>query len=282
MNMRHKLHRSAASDRTRAVLASVDRALSKPAAPAGDDSLDQFCRRLASAVPPRDTVFEDRLDARIKATLERQRSLPEPANAGGGRRASRLRIARWWKPVVVASAAALAGLIVAGPVLGQVGPWRSPLKNVTVHEVTSVPWVGAAGTPPPRRWEDAADMQRRAGFAPLFPTYLPEGCTPKERWYEPMGGSISLTYSCGIGVIEWAASGVSMQPHVAPGSAKTITVHGQPAIFIEGAWVGDAGGPLAWKDNGLGVIIFNDGKLVIQVSWHHPQDMVTKVAESIP
>lgn len=281
MNMRHKLLCRAKSDRQRAELASIDRALDGTASPANeDDPLQQFCSRLASAVPPRNPAFEDRLGAQVVATLERQPQTAMPVGAAKDVRRARRRIAGWWKPALVASAAALGSLIVAGPVLGQIGPWHSPLKTVTVHEVTSFGPAGAVGTPPvQRRWEDVADMQRKAGFAPLFPAYVPPGCTPSERWYEPMGGTISLTYSCGLDIGEFR-SGAS--PHVAPGSAKTITVHGQPAIFIEGAWVGHAGGPLTWQDNGLGVIFFEDHGLVIQVSWHRPQEILTKVADSIP
>lgn len=189
---------------------------------------------------------------------------------------------KWWKPGLALGGALLLSLIVAGPVLGQVPLWRSPLKHVSVHEgeIPAVP-LRVVGTPPStQRWSSLEDLSRQAGFKPLLPRDLPAGCKEQERWYAADVREVELDYGCAV-IAEQLVAGSHQQPRVGAGSTQQIILHGKPAIYVEGAWVGDGVHPFAWVNNGMGMILYEDQNLVIRVTGHRPKDVLARIAESI-
>lgn len=225
-----------------------------------DSSPSALGAQLARSMPQADPVFQQRLEAQVIAKL-RQREGTETFHSGiVGRLTNRFS----QKPFKLSFAAALVlllSLAAAWPVLGD-----TILQHVAPREVAQVPnhshLVGPKPTGP--RWADLDQLSKQAGFTVLIPNSLPEGCTADERWFIPGPQVVYLTYSCSIVISEQAAEGHQEQPYVGQGSTEKVTVNGQPALYIGGAWVQMAGQATPEWTDGVGqmLILERDGLII--------------------
>lgn len=147
------------------------------------------------------------------------------------------------KPITVAKRVVflliLSALLVA-PALAQFG-----LIHFAPREVKTLPVINRPvelATVPPEAYSDVETLEKQAGFSVLQPGYLPVGCALFESNYlaEPIG-EIDMVYRLANGlpcfsVTQRKSAGPVHRPYVEEGSVDEVTVHGLPAIYIDGMW----------------------------------------------
>lgn len=189
-----------------------------------------------------------------------------------------------------------------------VPPVAAPYDASPVVTPSAVATGGSV--PVGQRWETMESLAAKVGLPLLVPTYLPAGCTERERFGDAAPFNVAyLTYSC-VSISQQAIvrGGVerSEQPRVGAGSTQEVLVGGQPAIYIKGLWVhsyfltpgnyGRAptptggrgqgnGGDLVWQeDAGQQLILERDGLIIrllapgVSVL---PKEELIRIAESL-
>lgn len=285
MSTRHERSGYGGEERDAVLSNAIDRLVHEPTRDDAldRDSVDAFCHHLIGLQPQADDTFRHQLEQRIRVAWHERQAPPVAGLRDHSSGLAQWRPAKWWKAGLVGVGALLFSLIIVGPVLGQVPPWRNSLKHVTVHEVGMLPAPNRVAEDTPmatKRWATIDELRQQAGFVPLFPTYLPTGCTAQERWYATDSHELSLVYSCAI-IAEQSAAAGHQDPTIKEGTAQSLTIHGVPAVYVEGAWVGHADSPPVWVNNGMGMIIFEFNGLIIRVTGHRPKETLTKIAETI-
>jgi len=82
-------------------------------------------------------------------------------------------------------------------------------------------------------------------------------------------------------IAEQRAAGGHQNPSAPASAVQSVTVNGLPALYIQGAWVGHAGSPPVWMDNGMGMVVFEDHGLIIRVTGHRTRDQLLRTAASL-
>ena len=177
--------------------------------------------------------------------------------------------------------ALLCALIVI-PVLG-----KTLLDHYAPREVARIPMpISTAAAPTPQSRSTITDLARieeQIGHRILQPTYLPANCGGlRERFaYADIRVAV-LRYGC-VGIEQQVNSGIQ-QPYVGTGASQSLTVNGQPAIYINGIWVQDKpGGKLTWRAGDYHELIFEQNGLTIRLSasTEIAKEELVRIAESM-
>lgn len=139
------------------------------------------------------------------------------------------------------------------------------------REVTALPppaYETVEARPTALRWVERPTLEQQAGFSVLAPNYLPPNCTLREQYFLAEPKVVNLTYGC-MWIAEQRSTTVQ-QPLVGQGATRTVTVNGQPAVYIEGAWVtivrDGKEEPLQWDPSALRQLVFERNGLLIRLS----------------
>ncbi len=157
-------------------------------------------------------------------------------------------------------------LWIIGPTMAQFA-----LPHFAPHEVTRMPTMSAvtiADLPNPITTDIVGELEEQAGFAVLVPRYVPFGCQLHEGNYlpEPIG-EVQLIYLSANDLPCFTTNQREVEddtihtPPIYEGSGEEITIHGQPALYIDGIWaVGEFSNS---KDNEVdsGIIKLGPGEL---------------------
>jgi hypothetical protein len=244
-------------------------ATTDPTPEAGErtDPATRFCRELARAAPAPDPAFQQHLERRLLARRARREGPVVRAGhargalAGGSR--GRLPAPAW---IAVAAFALLLSAVIAVPVVARA---VTRLPHSAPREVAALPTPEAVTTAPVSTGPHAMTLDEIAatvGFAPLVPTYLPAdarcGVSDGFAWRDIRVAS--LNYTC-VRLHQQAPRGSSPeQPYVGVGATEEVTVGGQPAIYIHGAWVEEQG-QRVWKEGFAQELILERDGLIIHL-----------------
>lgn len=239
--------------------------------------------------PPR-PEFTRALSERLAHDPVDRESVP-----GGRVRAWGMAVARPW--LAAAVVVLMFGTILAVPAMAY---WSIALPHSAPREVAPATPGGApvltpsgavtdAPTPVGRRFESLDDLARATGLPLLLPTYLPPGCAERERFALPTPVNAAyLTYSCltlSQQAIVRQGTERREEPAIGAGAAEAITIGGQPAIHIRGAWMVDSRGQRVWQE-GLGhELVFERDGLIVRLRAGDaktvPLEELIRVAESL-
>lgn len=123
-------------------------------------------------------------------------------------------------------------MIIALPLLAQ-----TALEHFAPREVKQLPNTSMAYETIPDKPQlmDVQELEKLTGFTLLMPTYLPLDCRVRERFFDAKPRVAYLIYSC-VGIAEQKAKSIQ-RPFIGEGSTQELTIGGNPAIYIGGAWV---------------------------------------------
>jgi hypothetical protein len=215
---------------------------------------------------------------------------------GGRVRAWRgIAVARPW--LAAAVVVLMLGAILAVPAMAY---WSIALPHSAPREVFPATPGGApvltpsgavtdAPTPAGRRFESLDDLARATGLPLLLPTYLPSGCAERERFGLPTPVNAAyLTYSCltlSQQAIVRQGTEHREEPAIGAGAAEAITIGGQPAIYIRGAWMVDSRGQRVWQEHLGHELVFERDGLIVRLragdATAVPLAELIRVAESL-
>lgn len=136
----------------------------------------------------------------------------------------------------------LTGVLLVGPALAQFA-----LPHFAPREVDEMPVLSAvtmAAAPEPITVDIVGRLEAQAGFAVLVPIYVPSDCHLSEGNYlpEPIG-EVELVYRSSNNLPCFTTNqreiedDITHTPFIYEGSGEEITIHGQPALYIDGMWV---------------------------------------------
>jgi len=151
-------------------------------------------------------------------------------------------------------------------------------------------------TPPSVRYQaypSLEEAQAAAGFRIRAPSYLPNGLTLDGVTVSEAGGQrqVALQYS-GPSVSPLASGPVVIQEFLLASSAEgedlafqvgaegvvSVQIAGRPALWVQGQWTSTG----RWERGGRnGLLMVQDGDVLIQVGGHLSQEECARVAESM-
>lgn len=207
----------------------------------------------------------------------------------------RMPVARPW--LAAAVVVFMLGAILTVPAMAY---WSIALPHSAPREVLpatpgSAPVLTPSGavtdapTPAGRRFESLDYLARTTGLPLLLPTYLPSGCAERERFALPTPVNVAyLTYSCltlSQQAIVRQGTEHREEPAIGAGTAEAITISGQPAIYIRGAWMVDSKGQRVWQQNLGHELVFERDGLIVRLRAGDvttvPLEELIRVAESL-
>lgn len=172
-------------------------------------------------------------------------------------------------------------LAIAVPATGQVPSGAVSPREVDSFSAVKITWVAKPSIP---RESSLLELEKKAGFAPLTPKYLPQGCEPKEQFVIDLAREINLTYSC-VFIAQSLSEGKqgTQTPLIKRGSSRPITVNGNPAILVEGLWKKAQNGDDASWEIGLLQRFFEKGNYSIGLMAPAATgvDQLVRIAESL-
>jgi hypothetical protein len=136
----------------------------------------------------------------------------------------------------------LVTMVLAMPALAQFA-----LAHFSPREVATLPISAAVVTvvpvPSSAHMTQLGDLEAQAGFSILVPRYLPGSCEFKDGSFLPQPiGEVDLEYNtpdehaCFDIAEQKTRTDKFDQPFIGTDSAQSITINGQPAIYIHGMW----------------------------------------------
>lgn len=171
----------------------------------------------------------------------------------------------------------LLSAVIAGPVLAQVA-----LEHYSPREVED--WHPIQATYEATPSTTSIDrLEEMAGFSILVPTYLPPGCSLQKNSYLDKPQVIYLTYSCVV--ITQQKARTTQSPYIGKDSSEMITVAGNPAIYVDGAWVQIQGEKeLRWAQGAAKELVFERDGLIVRLAGSSvdlSKEELIKIAESM-
>lgn len=185
------------------------------------------------------------------------------------------------RPQFIIGIAVLVSMLLAAPVLGQtILNWIRP--QVVDRLPNNVP---ASTELLPSAPLD--QIEKRAGYALLLPSYLPENCgrrntyvNPGQR-YDATVDTVFINYPC-VTISSRPIRANVQQPLVGDNATETVSVNGQPALLIRGVWESFDNQPATWNPNGGLQLIFQYRTLQVMVEAHDlTKAELIKVAASL-
>lgn len=245
------------------IATAIESSLTRETGSNAPGSLQDFCVRLAESAPRARAAFRSDLEDRVVAAL---RHIQDAKLAGGVSSKTQVISRRSGLPLRVGAAGALVVLLVAAIGGSVAAQYRS--KRIAPVVVTAPPDVSRSSFMPPpaeRRWMELNELRTRLGAPLLLPRQgtLPPGCTELERFFFDGPRVANVRYSC-VTISLQAGQGVAM-PLVPAGTVEDVLVNGQPAVYIDGAWMPspDSQAAPTWTPGLQQLLLERDGLLVI-------------------
>lgn len=211
-----------------------------------DVTISRSLVALANRIQP-DAAFKKALEKRLLTVQGsqlqvRSRSFPRGISQISLIWRTKIRSERRFVYGLGLAALLLIALWMTGPTIAQFA-----LPHFAPREVTKWPAlseVTMAEPPEPVTTEIISQLEEQAGFAVLTPQYVPSGCQLHEGSYlpEPIG-EVQLVYRSADNLPCFTTNQRAIDgdathtPFIYEGSGEEITIHGQPAFYIDGIWV---------------------------------------------
>ena len=160
----------------------------------------------------------------------------------------------------------LMALWIAGPTIA-----KFALPHFAPREVTKMPTlsdVTFSELPAPITTDIIGKLEEQAGFAVLVPHDVPLGCQLHKGSYlpEPIG-EVLLVYISSDNLPCFTTNQREIEvdtihtPFIYEGSGEEITIHGQPALYIDGIWILGEDNNGEDSEGGSQIIEFGPGEL---------------------